>query len=257
MIESWVDFVFSVIGGATAFLCLFDGTRRLCAYGVHRKAVLMTGLAAGICALYGGFAYWKYADLKATLSMNQRRPRLRNHRRIGQTFAGKNEILSLARARHTFMESGKLASYIDRSGETRTFAPTPEDLMRRERVVAYYSRTEYSARSSLAEALLWMIIALVAVVFGTLMSFEKVRRRPAQLGNPATLSFRRRCRCSPASNNACATSRARLSSFGSPRAIRHALVREAPGRGIVAYALSPIDLIPDFVPVLGYLTISY
>jgi len=47
--------------GATAFLCLFDGTRRLCAYGLHTKAVLMTVLAAGICALYGGFAYWKYS----------------------------------------------------------------------------------------------------------------------------------------------------------------------------------------------------
>ena len=46
--------------------------------------------------------------------------------------------------------------------------------MRRERVVTYYSRAEYSARSSLAEALLWMILALVAVLFGMLMSLEKV-----------------------------------------------------------------------------------
>ena len=56
MIESWVDFALSVIGGAAAFLCLFDGTRRLFAFGVHRKAVLMTVLAAGVCALYGAFA---------------------------------------------------------------------------------------------------------------------------------------------------------------------------------------------------------
>ena len=77
------------------------------------------------------------------------------------------------------MESGTLASYIDRSGETRTFAPTQEDLMRRERVVSFYSRAEYSARSSLAEALLWLIIALVAVMFGMLMSLEKV---PAPAG---------------------------------------------------------------------------
>lgn len=33
---------------------------------------------------------------------------------------------------------------------------------------------------------------------------------------------------------------------------RHALVRESSGLFVVAYALSPIDLIPDFVPVLGY-----
>src|SRR5256885_15296215 len=73
MIENRVDFVFNVIGGATAFLCLFDGTRRLCAYGVHRKAVLMTVLAAGICALYGGVAHWEYFYLKGTVSMNQRK----------------------------------------------------------------------------------------------------------------------------------------------------------------------------------------
>src|SRR5256886_17271278 len=73
MIESWVDFVFNVIGGATAFICLFDGTRRLSAYGLHRKAVLMTVLAAGICALYGGVAYWKYFDLKTTLGIDQRK----------------------------------------------------------------------------------------------------------------------------------------------------------------------------------------
>jgi hypothetical protein len=180
MIENWVDFAVNVVGGATAFLCLFDGTRRLCAYGVHRKAVLMTVLAAGICALYGGFAYWKYADLKATSSMNQRKATAAQPpANWGRLSPEQKEALSLARARHTFMESGTLASYVDRGGETRTFAPTQEDLMRRERVVAYYSRAEYSARSSLAEALLWLIIALVAVMFGILMSFEKV---PAPAG---------------------------------------------------------------------------
>jgi len=181
MIENWVDFVFNVIGGATAFLCLFDGTRRLCAYGVHRKAVLMTVLAAGICALYGGFAYWKYSDLKATLSMNQRKttaaPLPANWARLSPE---KREVLNVARARRTFMESGTLASYADRGGETRTFAPTQEDLLRRERVVAYYARAEYSARGSLAESLLWLIIAVIAVLFGILMSLEKAPAGPTR-----------------------------------------------------------------------------
>ena len=179
MIESWVDFVVSVIGGAAAFLCLFDGTRRLFAYGVHRRAVLMTILAAGICALYGGFAYWKYSDLKATLSMNQRKaaaaPLAANWARLSPE---KREVLNVARARRTFMESGTLASYADRGGETRTFAPTQDDVTRRERVVTYYSRAEYSARSSLAEALLWVILAVVAVLFGILVSFEKAPAGP-------------------------------------------------------------------------------
>ncbi len=176
MIENWVDFSVNVVGGATAFLCLFDGTRRLCAFGVHRKAVLMTLLAAGICALYGAFAYWKYTDLKTTLSVNQRKSTATQPPpNWGKGLSPeKKEVLSLGRARHTFVESGTLASYVDRGGETSTFAPTQEDLMRRERVVAYYSRTEYAARSSLAEALLWLIMGLVAILFGFTVSFEKL-----------------------------------------------------------------------------------
>lgn len=186
MIENWADFIFNVIGGATAFLCLFDGTRRLCAYGVHRRAVLMTILAAGICALYGGFAYWKYADLKATSSMGQRKPvsaQLPANWSRGLP-PEKKEVLSLARARQSFMESGMLGNYVDRSGETRGFAPTQEDLTRRERVVAYYSRAEYAARGSLAEALLWLIIAVVAILFGLVMSLEKMPAPPAPSGEP-------------------------------------------------------------------------
>jgi len=176
MIENWVDFVLNVIGGAAAFLCLFDGTRRMFGFGVHRKAVLMTVLAAGICALYGGFAYWKYKDLRTTLSISQRKPAATQ---LSASFGRglspeRKEVLGLARARQAFTEFGTLGSYVDRAGETRTFAPTQEDLTRRERVVAYYSRTEFTARNSLAEALLWLIIGLVAVLFGIFMSFEKV-----------------------------------------------------------------------------------
>jgi len=50
-------------------------------------------------------------------------------------------------------------------------------------VVTYYSRAEYSARSSLAEALLWMILALVAILFGILMSLEKVPAPARPPGN--------------------------------------------------------------------------
>jgi len=184
MIESWVDFALSVIGGATAFLCLFDGTRRLFAFGVHRKAVVMTVLAAGICALYGGFAYWKYSDLRATLSMSQRKATAAPPANWGRLSPERKEAAGLARARQAFTESGTLGSYIDRSGETRTFAPTQVDLMRRERVVAYYSQAEYVARSSLAEALLWLIVGVVAVLFGIVMSLEKMPARAGSTEEP-------------------------------------------------------------------------
>jgi hypothetical protein len=43
----------------------------------------------------------------------------------------------------------------------------------RERVVAYYSRTEFAARASLAEALLWLIAGIVAIFLGLAMSIDK------------------------------------------------------------------------------------
>src|SRR5258708_39588127 len=101
--------------------------------------------------------------------MSQRKARAAQPANWGRLSPERKEAASLARARQAFTESGTLGSYIDRSGETRTFAPTQEDLMRRERVVAYYSRAEYATRSSLAEALLWVITGWDSVRLGILM----------------------------------------------------------------------------------------
>ena len=175
MIENWIDFGISVLGGATAFLCLYEGTRRLATYGVHRKAALMTVLAIAVCTLYGAFAYWKYLDLKAGVSASQRKPAsLQLPAGWGKGFSQeKKAALSLSRARRAYIESGTLGDYLAPGGETRSFAPAAEDLKRRERLVAHYARLELAARGSLAEALLWLIAAVVAVIFGLAVSFEK------------------------------------------------------------------------------------
>jgi hypothetical protein len=173
MIENPVDFILNVTAGAVALLCLFDGTRRLGAHGVHRKAMLLILMSAGVCALYGGFAYQRYTDLKATLLVRQQKPAKVQAATWSKVASPeKKELLSQALARQTFRASGALGPYIDRSGEIRTFAPTQEDLAARERVVAYYSQTEFAARSSLAEALLWLISAIVAVLLGLAMSLD-------------------------------------------------------------------------------------
>ena len=175
MTENWIDFTLSVIGGGMALLFLFDGTRRLGTYGAHRRAALMMILAAMACALYGAFAYWKYLDHKVTLSVNQRKAAPSQlPSSWGRTLSPeKRESASLARARHAFVEAGAIGTYFDRNGESRPFAPNLEDVQRRERVVAHYARVEYAVRSSLAEALLWLILGPVAVLFGLLMSLDK------------------------------------------------------------------------------------
>jgi hypothetical protein len=181
MMENPVDFVLNVIAGAVALFCLFDGTRRLGAHGVHRKAVLLILLSASACALYGGLAYQRYADLNGVLSMGQRKSGPATAAAWSRvTSPEKRELLSQALARDTFRASGTLGPYVDRNGQTRTFAPSQEDLRARERVVAYFSRTEFSARGSLAEALLWLIAGIVAVFLGLAMSLDKPPARQGQ-----------------------------------------------------------------------------
>ncbi|HKW37238.1 MAG TPA: hypothetical protein VJO54_05450 [Burkholderiales bacterium] len=173
MIENPVDFVLNVVAGSVALFCLFDGSRRLGAYGFHRKAVLLILLSGSACALYGYFAFQRYADLKPAPSVAERKsaPAAASWNRIASP--EKRELLSQASARQNFKASGALGPYIDRSGETKTFAPSQEDLTARERVVAYYSRNEFAARASLAEALLWLIAGIVAIFLGLAMSLDK------------------------------------------------------------------------------------
>src|SRR5689334_18007691 len=179
MIENWVDFGLNACVGAIALLCLFEGTRRLFAFGAQRKAVLLTLVAVCVCVGYGAFAYRRYADLRTTLSVNQQRPASKQNPANGSggTSPEKREALGREVARQLFEQLGTLGTYVGRNGEVRTFTPDQEDLLRRERTVAYYARVEYAARSSLAEVLLWLIMSVISVVLGFAMSFDK---RPSQ-----------------------------------------------------------------------------
>jgi hypothetical protein len=174
MIENLVDFVLNVAAGTVALFCLFEGVRRLGAYGVHRKAMVLIVLSVSACVFYGAFAYQRYGDLKAASAEGQRKSGPAQAATWSKIASPeKRELLSHEVARENFRASGALGPYIDRSGVTRTFAPNQEDLAARERVVAYYSRTEYAARSSLAEALLWLIASVVAIFLGFAMALDK------------------------------------------------------------------------------------
>lgn len=183
MIENPVDFILNVAAGAVALFCLFDGVRRLCAHGIHRRAVLLMLVSGIACALYGFFAYQRYADLKGIVAESQAKssaPAKAAWTRV--VSPEKREQLSQAVARRNFRSWGTLGPYVDRNGETRTFAPTQEDLIARDRVVANNLRTEYAARASFAEALLWLIAGIVAVVLGFAMSLDNPPAPSAQGG---------------------------------------------------------------------------
>lgn len=183
MIENLADFILNVAAGAVALLCLFDGARRLGAHGIHKKALLLVLVAGTACALYGFFAYQRYADLKGIVAESQVKggaPAKAAWTRVASP--EKREMLSQAFARRNFRASGTLGPYVDRNGETKTFAPAQDDLIARDRVVANNLRTEFAARTSLAEALLWLIAGIVAVLLGFAMSFDNPPSRSAQSG---------------------------------------------------------------------------
>jgi len=169
-----MDFVLNAVAGAIALFCLFEGARRLGAYGVRGKTMVLIVLSASACVFYGGFAYQRYGDLKVASAAGQRKSGLAQAATWSKVASPeKREVFSQEVARESFRASGALGPYIDRNGATRTFAPNQEDLVARERVVAYYSRTDYVARSSLAEALLWLIASIVAIFLGFAMSLDK------------------------------------------------------------------------------------
>src|SRR5215831_10408296 len=115
-----IDFVLHAVAGAVAFLCLFEATRRIAAYGPHRSAVLMFVLASAACAFTGGFAYQKYATLKAVVASSQRPPPAAKV--VATSFnrpaasPEKKEHQGLVLARQSFTEFGALGSYVDRNG---------------------------------------------------------------------------------------------------------------------------------------------
>ena len=175
--NEWIDFTLRAVAGAVALLCLFEATRRIGAYGLHRSAVLMFAFSSAACAFAAGFAYQKYATLSSVVAAsNQRTPPATKVVAVSYKPGAtpeKKEHAGQVLARQTFLEFGTLASYVDRNGETRTFAPGSDDLKARERVVAYYTQTDFAARASLAESLLWVIGAVVAVFLGLAMSLAK------------------------------------------------------------------------------------
>ena len=194
--SEWIDFTLHAVAGTVALLFLFEATRRIGAYGVHRAAVLMFVFSSAACAFAAGFAYQKYTTLMSVVASNQRP--LPAAKAVATSFKPgvtpeKKEHAGQVLARQTFLEFGALAAYVDRNGETRTFAPGTDDLRARERIVAYYTQTEFAARASLTESLLWVIGAVVAVLLGLAMSLAKppVPRAPEDADLVAELPLHR------------------------------------------------------------------
>ena len=112
MTDEWLEFALMTVGGATAFVCLFEGSRRIASRGFHRSGVVMAGLAAAFYLIYGGLASMKYLDVKGRLDSVQQslvaaQPEVPAIKGLSPE---KKEASSLARARLAFEEAGTLGA---------------------------------------------------------------------------------------------------------------------------------------------------
>jgi hypothetical protein len=178
--SDWIDFVLTAVIGGTAFLCLFEGTRRIAAQGANRRAALLAALGAAFYLIYGGFAYWQYLQYRQPLVPSAAAPSPAAGPAKGAAARPQTperaEAAGLARARRAYLEKGLLEGYVDRKDEKKTFAPSQADLQRREQVVVAEVQREVVARASLYEILFWLVTACVAVVFGIGFSRDKSTR---------------------------------------------------------------------------------
>ena len=175
MIDDWLDFAWTAISGATAFVCLFEGSRRIGVHGVQRGPATMAALAAAFYLVCASLAYVKYEDLKKRLDAVQHSLFVAQPaaEASAKSSPRKKEASSLARARLAFEETGTLGVYFDRAGKRRPFVPSADDIGRRERVVVNLVEMNATARISFFEALMWLVTGLLAAGFGYAFSREK------------------------------------------------------------------------------------
>ena len=170
MILEWLEYVGDVGARLLAVLCLFEGARRLTVVGMHRTGTLVLTLGAFLCLAYGGMAYWKHTmlvDASKVLERNILSAQLPLANDWGTACCSdKRESSSLAMVRAAFVESGKLHTYFDSAGARRLFAPSQEDIKKREDTVLSNAKIKDSTEALLSEAVHWLVAGILALLFG-------------------------------------------------------------------------------------------
>jgi hypothetical protein len=170
MILEWLQYVGDVGARLLAVLCLFEGARRLTVVGMHWTGTLVLSLGAFLCLAYGGMAYWKHTVLVDASKMLEKSI-LSAHLPLADDWgtgccSDKRESSSLAMVRAAFVESGKLHTYFDSAGARRLFAPSQEDLKKREDAVLSNAKIKDSVDAFLWETVHWLVAGVLALLFG-------------------------------------------------------------------------------------------
>ena len=189
MSTSWLALAVDIAAHTFAIVCVFDGVRRLSAFGLSKGAVLSAAFGLIYCVGYAGFSYWNHNfqhEASTLLQNGVAVPELPSD--WGANFPPKQRAeSSLELARAAFGENGKLRFYFDESGKRLLYAPSQIDLDQREKKIAQLAQLQYAAEESSNTPSRWLLVALAAALFGFGWArgqsanppFEKGRRKSA------------------------------------------------------------------------------
>lgn len=189
MSTSWLPLAFDVAAHTFAVVCIFEGVRRISAFGPSKSAVFSAAFGFLYCVAYAGFSYWAHNfqhEASGLLQKGVAVPELPGDR--GASFPPKQRAeSSVELARAAFGENGKLRFYFDESGKRLLYVPSQADLDQREKKVAQLAQLQYVANESAYTPAQWLLVALFAALFGFGWArgqsanppFEKGRRKSA------------------------------------------------------------------------------
>lgn len=130
-----IDLVLSVVAHTFAVICIFDGVRRISAFGFSKSAAICTTFGLLYCIGYAGFSYWVHnfqVEASRLLHKGVTVPELAVD--WGDKFSPQQRAkTSIELAKAEFDANGRLRHYFDESGERLLFSPTQIDLDEREK----------------------------------------------------------------------------------------------------------------------------
>jgi hypothetical protein len=166
--NDWFTFSYAFAGFACGLFLLFEGTRRMRAKGLHRKAALIAGIGAFACLAYVVGSLWFHSVLDSIVhrQTNYIVPMEMLDSWGANMTPEEREEHSLTLARARFDKTGTFRDYFDRYGLGKRYSPTEKDIKDRDILLASQVQFDIAARVSRRDGVVLLALMLAAIVGG-------------------------------------------------------------------------------------------
>lgn len=161
-----------------AVIAISESVRRLCVYGVHRKAIIFLLLGIAGFVSFSTINFVKYrmvSEASTTLSQAHKRSIAilspDNWRK--DLTAEHRESLGRMYAEEVFLDSGALILHSDRLGNAQIFAPTQAEIETRVFQVVGQTQLDALAKERKSDIFYSILFGIFAAIFGFLSSLLK------------------------------------------------------------------------------------